>query len=92
MEAKQKFTPIHASDLADLIFNLISKEIHSKTIEALGPEVLSFKEIINKLMRCIKEKILFYSHALFLAKFLRFFMQILPDPLITQDQLNLIKI
>ena len=46
---KTKFTPIHASDLADLIFYLISKEIHSKTIEALGPEVLTFKEIINKL-------------------------------------------
>ena len=42
-----KFTPIHAADVAELIFNVISKEIVSKDIEAVGPEVLTFKEIIQ---------------------------------------------
>ena len=46
-----KFTPIHASDLAELIFNVISKEIVSKDIEAVGPEVLTFKEIIQILSK-----------------------------------------
>ena len=62
-EGKTKFTPIHATDLADLIFHVISNEIHSKTIEALGPEVLTFKEIINKLSNCInKKRFLFQCH------------------------------
>ena len=88
---KTKFTPIHASDLADLIFYLISKEIHSKTIEALGPEVLTFKEIINKLSNSINKKRLLFPMPLFLAKLSTIFLQILPDPLITLDQLNLLK-
>ena len=88
---KTKFTPIHASDLADLIFYLISKEIHSKTIEALGPEVLTFKEIINKLSNSINKKRFLFPMPLFLAKLSTIFLQILPDPLITLDQLNLLK-
>jgi len=88
---KTKFTPIHASDLADLIFYLISKDIHSKTIEALGPEVLTFKEIINKLSYSINKKRFLFPMPLFLAKLSTIFLQILPDPLITLDQLNLLK-
>ncbi len=88
---KTKFTPIHASDLADLIFYLISKEIHSKTVEALGPEVLTFKEIINKLSNSINKKRFLFPMPLFLAKLSTIFLQILPDPLITLDQLNLLK-
>ena len=88
---KTKFTPIHASDLADLIFYLISKEIHSKTIEALGPEILTFKEIINKLSYSINKKRFLFPMPLLLAKLSTIFLQILPDPLITLDQLNLLK-
>ena len=51
-----KFTPIHASDVAELIFNIISKEIVSKDIEAIGPKVLTFKEIIQVLSKSIKKK------------------------------------
>ena len=42
---KTKFAPIHASDVAEIIFQVISNEIFSKKIEAIGPQVLTFKEI-----------------------------------------------
>mgnify|MGYP000096994321 CR=1 FL=1 len=45
---KTKFTPIHCSDLTDIIYYIISKNIHSKIIECVGPEVISFKEILEK--------------------------------------------
>ena len=90
-EGKTKFTPIHATDLADLIFHVISNEIHSKTIEALGPEVLTFKEIINKLSNCINKKRFLFPMPYFLAKMTTIILQIFPDPLITLDQLNLLK-
>ena len=38
---------------------IISKEFYSKTIEAIGPEVLNFKEILQILMKCIKKKRIF---------------------------------
>ena len=43
-----KFTPIHCSDLTDVIYSVITKEINSKIIECVGAEVISFKEIIQR--------------------------------------------
>ena len=90
-QGKTKFTPIHVSDLAELIFHVISKEIYSKSIEAIGPEILTFKEILQILMKCIKKKNFLLHMPLPLAKLSAFFMQVLPQPLITIDQINLLK-
>ena len=86
-----RFTPIHVSELAELIFYIISNEYYSKTIEAIGPEVFTFKEILQILMKCIKKKRILLPLPLTLAKLTAFFMQILPEPLITKDQINLLK-
>ena len=45
-----KFTPIHCSDLTDIIYHVISKNIHSKIIECVGLK-LSLKEILKKLLK-----------------------------------------
>ena len=47
---KTKFTPIHCSDLTDIIYHVISKNISTNILECIGPEVISFKEIIEKLL------------------------------------------
>ena len=88
---KTKFTPIHASELAELISNIISKELYSKNIEAIGPEILAFKEILQILMKCIKKNRLLLPMPLFLAKLSALAMKFLPEPLITLDQINLLK-
>ena len=90
-DGKTKFTPIHVSELAELIFYVISKELYSKTIEAIGPEVLTFKEILQTLMKCIKKNRILFPMPLILARLSAFFMQVMPQPLITQDQINLLK-
>jgi len=46
-EGKTKFAPIHCSDLTDVILNVISNNVNSKIIECVGPEIISFKEIIE---------------------------------------------
>ena len=46
-----KFTPIHCSDLTDIIYHIISKNIYSKIIECVGPEIITFKEILQKLFK-----------------------------------------
>ena len=88
---RTKFTPIHVSELAELIFFVVSKELYSKTIEAIGPEVLTFKQILQTLMKCIKKNRILLPMPLPLARMTAFFMQVLPQPLITQDQINLLK-
>lgn len=90
-EGKTKFTPIHASDVAELIFFLISNEITSRKIEAIGPEVLNFKEIIQILLKCIDKKRILLPIPLFFAKLLAYFFQLFPNPLLTLDQLCLLK-
>ena len=88
---KTKFMPIHCSDVVDIIYHLLSKDISSNIIECVGPEQISFKEILEKLLFLIDKKRLLVPMPLFLANLSAKFLQLLPKPLITQDQLRLLK-
>ena len=88
---KTKFMPIHCSDLTEIVYHIISKNIFSNIIECVGPEELSFKEIIQKLLTLINKKKLLIPFPLFLANLSAKFFQLLPNPLLTEDQLRLLK-
>ena len=86
-----KFNPIHCSDLTDIIYHVISKNIFSKIIECIGPETLSMKEILKKLLKLINKKRILIPLPLFIAKITAHLFQLLPKPLLTVDQLTLLK-
>ena len=88
---RTKFMPIHCSDLTDIIYHLISKNIHSKIIECVGPETLSFKEIIKKLLKLMGKNRLLIPLPLFVANILAKFFQLFPKPIITCDQIKLLQ-
>ena len=88
---KTKFTPIHCSDLTDVIFHVIDNNINSNIVECVGPEIISFKEILKKLLFLIDKKRILIPFPLPLAKLLANFFQLLPNPLLTVDQLRLLK-
>ena len=88
---KTKFSPIHCSDLTDVIYYVISKNIYSKIIECVGPETISFKELLEKLLLLIGKKRILIPMPLLLAKFSARIFEILPNPLLTRDQLRLLK-
>jgi NADH dehydrogenase len=90
-EGKTKFAPIHCSDLTDTINHIISKNIYSKIIECTGPEIISFKELLQKLLYLINKKRILLPFPLPLAKFSARFFELLPNPLLTSDQLRLLK-
>ena len=90
-EGKTKFAPIHCSDLTDTINHIISKNIYSKIIECTGPEIISFKELLQKLLYLINKKRILVPFPLPLAKFSAQFFELLPNPLLTSDQLRLLK-
>ena len=90
-EGKTKFAPIHCSDLTDVIFNVISNNVNSKIIECVGPEIISFKEILEKLLNLMGKKRLLIPMPLPIAQMSARFFEIMPKPILTRDQLKLLK-
>jgi len=88
---KTKFMPIHCSDLTDIIYHTISNNINSNIIECVGPETISFKEILIKLLSLIDKERILLPFPLQLAFLTATFFQLFPKPLITKDQLRLLK-
>jgi len=86
-----KFTPIHCSDLTDVIYHVVSKNVNSKIIECVGPEIISLKEILKKLLKLINKKRILIPLPLFLANMSANLFQLFPKPLLTVDQLKLLK-
>ena len=86
-----KFTPIHCSDLTDVIQYVISKNVYSKIIECIGPETISFKELLERLLLLIDKKRILIPFPLSLAQFSARLFEMLPNPLLTRDQLKLLK-
>ena len=90
-KGKTKFSPIHCSDLTDTIHHVISKNIYSKIIECVGPETISFKKLLEKLLLLIGKKRILIAFPLPVAEFSARLFEMLPNPLITRDQLRLLK-
>ena len=88
---RTKFMPIHSSDLVNVIFNVITQNIYSQIIECVGPETITFKQILEKLLFLINKKRLLVTFPLPLAKLSAKFFQLFPKPLLTEDQLTLLK-
>jgi uncharacterized protein YbjT (DUF2867 family) len=86
-----KFCPMHVSDLVDILFEMIIGKNQNLVLECVGPEVLTFREIIEKLLNSIDKKRLLFPLPLPLAKVSAKILQNLPKPLITEDQLKLLK-
>ena len=88
---KTKFSPIHVTEICQIISNIIERNICSDIIECVGPEELSFKEIIKKLLNSIDKKRLLIPIPISIANIIAFFFEKFPKPLITRDQLRLLK-
>ncbi len=88
---KTKFMPIHCSDLTDVIMHVINKNVYSKIIECVGPETITLREIIEKLLKLIGKKRILMPMPLFFANLSANIFQLLPKPLLTVDQLKLLK-
>ena len=90
-EGRTKFMPIHCSDLTDVIFEVVSKNIYSKIIECVGPEVISFKEILQRLLILINKKRFLLPLPLIMGEVSARLFEIMPKPILTRDQLRILK-
>ena len=86
-----KFAPIHCSDLTDIIYHVVSKNLYSKIIECVGPEIISLKDILKRLLKLISKNRLLVPLPFFVANISAKLFQLFPKPLLTVDQLKLLK-
>ena len=64
---KTKFMPIHCSDLTEIILDIITKKRNLNILECVGPEVITFKEIIKKLLVSIDRKRILFDMPFFIS-------------------------
>ena len=89
---KTKFAPIYAGDVAKAIVKALElNNSGSKIYELGGPENYSFKELMEILLTEIKKKRFLIPIPFVAAKFQSYFLQMMPNPLLTPDQVELLK-
>ena len=87
--SKTKFAPIYCGDVAKAIVKALElNNLEPKIYELGGPENYSFKELIKILLTEIKKKRFLISIPFGLAKFQAYFLQMMPNPLLTVDQVK----
>ena len=72
-------------------FSSYCKNICSKIIECVGPEIISLKDILQKLLTLINKKRILLPLPYLVANLSANFFQLFPKPLLTVDQLKLLK-
>jgi NADH dehydrogenase len=89
---KTKFAPIYVGDVAKSIVKALElNNLKPKIYELGGPENYSFKELMEILLTEIKKKRLLISVPFGIAKFQSYFLQMMPNPLLTPDQVEMLK-
>ncbi len=89
---KTKFAPIYVGDIAKAIVKAIMlNNSEPKIYELGGPKNYSFKELMEILLIEIKKKRFLIPIPFGFAKFQSYFLQMMPNPLLTPDQVELLK-
>ena len=89
---KTKFAPIYCVDVGKAIAKALElKNKETKIYELGGPKNYSFRELMEILLNLIKKKRLFINIPFNIAKFQSYFLQMLPNPVLTVDQVELLK-
>src|SRR6266540_534893 len=87
-----RFQPVFAGDVASAIVAAIEgRAKNGEVYELGGPEVHSFKELMQFLLAAIERRCLLVPIPFALAKFQASFLQFLPKPLLTPDQVELLR-
>ena len=70
---------------------LSNLEARGKTFELGGPKVYGFTQLMEMLLRYTNRKRLLVPVPFFVAEFYATFLQMLPKPVLTRDQVTLLK-
>ena len=87
-----RFQPVFAGDVASAIVGAIEDRAREGQVYELGgPEVRSFKELMQFMLTTIQRRRLLVPIPFAIAKFQAGVLQLLPKPLLTPDQVELLR-
>lgn len=87
-----RFQPVFVGDVAAAIADAVAGKTRPGTIYELGgPDVRTFKELMQFVLTTIERKRLLVSLPFFVARMQAVFLQYLPKPLLTPDQVELLR-
>ena len=87
-----KFQPVFVGDVAEAIVKCVGDPAtRGKTYELGGPDVCSFKQMLEIILHVTGRKRLLVPVPFGLAMMKAFFLQFLPDPPLTPDQVKFLK-
>jgi uncharacterized protein YbjT (DUF2867 family) len=90
---KTKFQPIFVEDLAEAVAKAVDGDLKAGVYELGGPEVLSFKQCLEEMLRVVDRQTPLVSISFGMASFLAGIASAIPliTPPLTNDQLTLLK-
>ena len=89
---KTKFAPVYCGDVAKAVVKALElNNSENKIYELGGPKNYSFKELMEILLKEIKKKRFLMPIPFSIAKFLAFCLEVMPNPILTVDQVLLLK-
>ena len=87
-----RFAPVFVGDVAEAVARLVDRgEADGKTYELGGPEELSFRQLMDFTLKTIGRKRLLVPVPWAIAKLQGLVLGLLPKPLLTADQVKLLK-
>ena len=87
-----KFQPVFVGDVAEAIADAIDGKLKAGTTYELGgPEVVTFRQLLEFILKTIERKRLLVPFPFWLAKLQAMALQFLPTPLLTPDQVDMLR-
>ena len=87
-----RFQPVYVGDVADAVVKAAEGEAKpGATYELGGPEVLTFKEVMEFILATVERKRLLVPLPFWAAKLQATLLQFMPKPLLTPDQVELLR-
>jgi len=87
-----KFQPVFVGDVAQAIMRAVGGQAKGGTIYELGgPEVKTFRELMEYVLAVTERKRLLLPLPFAVARLQAYFLQLLPTPLLTPDQVELLR-
>jgi len=87
-----RFQPMYAGDVAEAMAKAVAGETKPGTVYELGgPQVMSFKELMQYVLATIERRRLLVPIPFWVARIQALFFEFMPKPLLTRDQVELLR-
>ena len=89
---RTKFQPVYVGDVAEAVLAILKNpQAAGKVYELGGPTIYSFRELLELILKEIGRKRCLINLPWSIAKLEASFLQLMPNPLLTRDQVELLK-